>query len=70
MPPIIVRTGGRIDRTMHAYLHIAIPLGLPLPEMVRCINDLTGLLREVSGHVLALFRSLPPSVWHKPTTSS
>ena len=31
---------GEIDRTMHAYLHIAIPLGISLIEMERCITDL------------------------------
>jgi len=34
------RTGGRTDRTLHAYLHIAKPLGLTVAEMQVTVGDL------------------------------
>ncbi len=36
------RTGGRTDRTLHAYLHIARPLALSLAETRACLAALVG----------------------------
>ncbi len=40
---LYARAGGRIDRTMHCRLHIALPLGLSVAETERCVHDLIAL---------------------------
>ncbi len=57
------RVDGRIDRTVHAYLHIAIPLLLPRGEMERCINDLIALgLIEADPGFAHLIRLTPRGI--------
>jgi hypothetical protein len=45
------RTGGRADRTVHAYLHVAKPLALSLAEMRMRVETLihTGLIEADPG---------------------
>jgi hypothetical protein len=54
------RTDGRIDRTLHAYLHIAKPLRLSLTETQACVHALVedGLIEAD-----AMFDSL---IWLTP----
>lgn len=57
------RSGGRVDRTVHAYLHVAIPLGISLTEMERCVNDLVALgLIEANPGFERLVRLTPLGV--------
>jgi hypothetical protein len=45
------RTGGRVDRTVHAYLHVAKPLALSLAEMRMRVETLidAGLIEADPG---------------------
>lgn len=45
------RTGGRVDCTLHAYLHVAKPLALSLPEMRMRVETLidAGLFEADPG---------------------
>lgn len=57
------QTLGRVDRTVHAYRHIAIPLGLSLAEMQECVAALIdrGLV-EVDPELDRLIRLTPMGV--------
>ncbi len=54
------RTDGRIDRTLHAHLHVARRLGLSLAETQACVHALVG---EGLIEADAMFDSL---IWLTP----